>query len=143
MWFRCIIRLLSIGFGIGKWWYCFKAYVPQSFSYCSFGFRKHSTAALMGFFLLLAGCAVGQLNFQQGIKDFQVQNYRQAFIRLKPEAERGQPDAQYAVGYMYYYGQGVTEDREKALYWIHCAAKANQPDAVAALKLLAPHIVKK
>ena len=87
----------------------------------------------------LSGCATGSLSFREGIRSFQVQDYRQAFIRLKPEAESGQPDAQYAIGYMYYYGHGVVEDRKKAWYWIHCAAKAGQPDAIAAIAVLGPN----
>ncbi|KTC65750.1 Sel-1 protein (plasmid) [Legionella adelaidensis] len=75
-------------------------------------------------------------NFTDGIRSFKVQNYRQAFILLKPEAEKGQPDAQYAVGYMYYYGYGVVEDRIKACYWIKRAAALGQPDAVQAVEIL-------
>ena len=86
---------------------------------------------------LLNGCIGSGYNLQEGIRSFQIQNYRQAFILLKPVAEKGQPDAQYAVGYMYYYGQGVVEDRKKAAYWITRAAEAGQPDAVAAMKILA------
>ncbi|MDP3561296.1 MAG: sel1 repeat family protein [Legionellaceae bacterium] len=86
--------------------------------------------------LTLSGCVTGAINLNEGIHSFQVQDYRQAFIRLKPEAEKGQPDAQYAVGYMYYYGQGVVEDRRKAWYWITAAAKAGQPDAKLAVKVL-------
>jgi TPR repeat protein len=85
---------------------------------------------------LLTGCAMSGYNLREGIKSFQVQNYRQAFIRLKPEAEKGQIDAQYAVGYMYYYGQGVVEDRKKAWYWITRAANAGQADAQEAMKIL-------
>lgn len=84
----------------------------------------------------LSGCVMSGYNLSEGITAFKVQNYRQAFVRLMPEARRGQPDAQYAIGYMYYYGQGVTEDRKQALYWIRCAAKAGQSDARKALKLL-------
>jgi TPR repeat protein len=86
--------------------------------------------------ILLSGCVTGQLNLREGIRSFQVQNYREAFIRLRPEAEKGQPDAQYAIGYMYYYGQGVVEDRKKAWYWITCAAKAGNLDAQQAVKIL-------
>lgn len=81
------------------------------------------------------GCA-GRANLQEGIINFRTQNYRTAFILLKPEAERGQPDAQYAVGYMYYYGQGVVENRKQAWIWINQAAIAGQPEAVVAAKLL-------
>lgn len=87
-------------------------------------------------FSLLTACVTSGLNLDEGIKSFQVQNYRQAFILLKPEAQRGQPDAQYAVGYMYYYGQGVVEDRKQAWYWINRAASAGQPDAMEAVKIL-------
>ncbi|MDI9819465.1 MULTISPECIES: tetratricopeptide repeat protein [unclassified Legionella] len=80
-------------------------------------------------------CAV-RSNLAEGISSFRVQNYRQAFVHLKPEAKKGQPDAQYAVGYMYYYGQGVVENRKRAWYWINKAARAGQPDAVAALAIL-------
>ena len=92
---------------------------------------------LICIYSLLAGCAISNgTSLREGIKSFQIQNYRQAFILLKPEAKKGQADAQYAVGYMYYYGQGVVEDRKKAWYWINCAAKAGQPDAIIAVKIL-------
>jgi TPR repeat protein len=85
--------------------------------------------------LALSGCSVvNHYNLQEGVHSFQVQDYRHAFIRLKPEAERGQPDAQYAVGYMYYYGQGVVENRKKAYEWISRAASAGQPDALLVMK---------
>ena len=85
---------------------------------------------------LFSGCMARSFNLREGIKSFQIQNYRQAFIRLMPEAIKGQPDAEYAVGYMYYYGQGVVEDRKKAWHWINCAAKAGQMDAIEAIHLL-------
>ncbi len=85
--------------------------------------------------LATQGCTtVRQYNLQDGIRSFRVQDYRHAFIRLKPEAEKGQRDAQYAVGYMYYYGQGVIENRKKACVWISRAAKAGQPEAILAIK---------
>ena len=37
---------------------------------------------------------------------------------------------------MYYYGQGVVEDRDAAMYWITSAARAGQPDAKTALGIL-------
>ena len=88
--------------------------------------------------MLLGGCLGSRMSMAEGILSFQRQDYRQAFIRLMPAAKAGNPDAQYAVGYMYYYGQGVIEDRKKAWYWINCAAKAGQVDAMQAVKILAP-----
>ena len=86
--------------------------------------------------LTFSGC-VNYTRFYQGITYFRTQNYRDAFIRLLPEAKKGQPDAEYAVGYMFYYGQGVVENRKKAWYWITKAARAGQPDAVEAAAILA------
>ncbi len=64
---------------------------------------------VLSFILLsLTACAmnsVNSLNLREGIHSFKRQNYRSAFIRLMPEAEKGNVDAQYAVGYMYYYGE--------------------------------------
>jgi len=85
---------------------------------------------------LLQACSTHQYNLKHGIESFQVQDYRSAFIRLLPEAKAGQPDAQYAVGYMYYYGQGVVENRKKAWYWIERAANSGQADAVRAFTIL-------
>lgn len=91
---------------------------------------------LLAVLLMSSMSCVSHLNLQEGIASFRAQDYRQAFIHLKPEAEKGQPDAQYAIGYMYYYGQGVVEDRKQAWMWIDRAAHAGQPDAILALKLL-------
>ncbi|KTC78072.1 tetratricopeptide repeat protein [Legionella brunensis] len=92
--------------------------------------------ALIIILVLAEFACASRSNLIEGIKSFRVQDYRQAFVRLKPEAKKGQPDAQYAVGYMYYYGQGVTENRKKAWYWINKAAQQGQRDALAALAIL-------
>ncbi|MGV3740596.1 MAG: tetratricopeptide repeat protein [Gammaproteobacteria bacterium] len=84
---------------------------------------------------LLVSCS-SSLNLQQGIRSFQTQDYRQAFIHLRPAAEKGSPEAQYAVGYMYYYGQGVIENRQKAWYWITKAAQNGNQDAQRAMRIL-------
>lgn len=84
---------------------------------------------------LLSACT-SHFNLEEGIKSFRIQDYRQAFIRLRPAAEKGAPEAQYAVGYMYYYGQGVIENREKAWYWITKAARNGNEDAKNAMNIL-------
>ena len=87
--------------------------------------------------VILSACVSYHHNdLQVGIDYFKAQDFRQAYLRLKPEAEHGQMDAQYAVGYMYYYGQGVVEDRHEACYWITNAAHAGQHEAMDALKIL-------
>ena len=96
--------------------------------------RSIITVAL--FIPMLAACLTSSANLQEGIASFRSQKYRAAFIRLRPEARKGQPDAQYAIGYMFYYGQGVVEDRKQAWYWITAAANQGQPDARVAVNIL-------
>ena len=91
---------------------------------------------MLGFTVINFCACVNYPDYYEGITYFKTKKYRDAFIRLKPVAEKGQPDAQYAVGYMYYYGEGVVEDRTRAWYWITRAARAGQPDAVEAAAML-------
>lgn len=94
---------------------------------------------LAGFCMLslLVGCIPpSRSNLAVGILNFKQQNYRDAFLRLKPVAQAGNPEAQYAVGYMYYYGLGVVEDHHEAKLWLERAAAQHQPQAIQALQLL-------
>lgn len=62
-------------------------------------------------------------------------NYQSAFRNALIAAQYGDADAQYAVGYMYYYGRGVIADDREARRWFTAAAKQGHPDAQRALKL--------
>lgn len=84
--------------------------------------------------LIFTGCARSQL--VAGISHFRAQDYHAAFVLLMPEAQKGQRDAQYAVGYMYYYGRGVVENRKLAWLWINRSANQKQIYAIEALKIL-------
>ena len=92
---------------------------------------------ILFFCSLLTACSLHKLNMQKGMYDFKLNAYRDAFIRLQPEAEHGNKDAQYAIGYMYYYGKGVYEDRDRAKYWIQRAASQGQPLAIVAMDAIA------
>ncbi|QMT59609.1 MULTISPECIES: tetratricopeptide repeat protein [unclassified Legionella] len=99
--------------------------------------RLYNLFIVVIFISILAGCAMTSArNLREGIDNFRLEEYRKAFIRLKPLAQKGLPDAQYAVGYMYYYGKGVVEDRKKAWFWINAAANLGQPDAKVAIQIL-------
>ena len=70
--------------------------------------------------------STAQTQFQQG-------DYFKAFDDLHHYAERGDKEAQYAVGYMYYYGLGTAKDQDTARYWIRKAAEQNQVAAKHAM----------
>ena len=81
-------------------------------------------------------CGGSKFMLDRGKESFQEQNYRQAFIRLEPVANAGNADAQYALAYMYYYGQGVIEDRKIALSWMEKSAAQGQTNALQGLEMM-------
>ncbi|MDP1574010.1 MAG: SPOR domain-containing protein [Coxiellaceae bacterium] len=56
--------------------------------------------------------------------------------RIQAAAEAGNPDAQYALGYMYYYGIDTVKDKDTAELWIQRAANQGQPLAKKAWTLI-------
>jgi len=65
-----------------------------------------------------------------------LQKYSCSIERVEDAAERGEPDAEYALGYMYYYGIDTTQDTDTALIWIKRAAAQGQPLAIQAAKMM-------
>ena len=51
-------------------------------------------------------------------------DYQTAFIKLTELAENNNPEAQYHLAFMYFGGEGVTQDDASALKWFTKAAKA-------------------
>ncbi len=88
--------------------------------------------------LLLQSCASPRMGeeLQGGKAKFMVGNYKEAFHDLLPVAVYGRKEAQYAVGYMYYYGLGVAQDPESGLFWMKKSAEQHFAPAVDALKLI-------
>jgi len=56
--------------------------------------------------------------------------------RIQTAAENGDADAQYALGYMYYYGIDTVKDQQTAALWIKRAAEQGQPLAKKAWSLI-------
>ncbi len=65
-----------------------------------------------------------------------LQRYDCSLDRVEQAAENNDPDAMYALGYMYYYGLGTVRDQETAIVWIKRAAGQNQPLAIQAMKMI-------
>jgi DamX protein len=66
-------------------------------------------------------------------------DYQRTLAIVLPKAEAGEPWAQYTLGYMYYYGRGVTQNRQTAKRWIEsAAAKGYAPAQQAMQRLSAP-----
>ncbi len=61
------------------------------------------------------------------------------FSKIEVAAERGDPDAKYALGYMYFYGIATVRDAEAASLWIRRAAAQGQPLAIRASHMIHEH----
>jgi TPR repeat protein len=93
--------------------------------------------------LLLSGCSTSHstetptyrhATLAEGKANFKEEHYSLAYHQLLPLAVKGNPDAQYAIGYMYYYGKGIDCNEELAENWLRKAAKKGQSQAVEMLK---------
>lgn len=65
-----------------------------------------------------------------------LQRYGCSLDRVEQAAESNDPDAMYALGYMYYYGIGTVRDKDTAVVWIQRAAGLNQPLAIKAMEMI-------
>ncbi len=65
-----------------------------------------------------------------------LQKFDCSFEKIQSIAHNGDADAQYALGYLYYYGIGTIKDKKAGLIWIRKAARQGQPLAIEALKSL-------
>jgi DamX protein len=97
--------------------------------------------------LLLSGCAqMGHENKIPRYASAQVTpacqhdpyllRYHCSVEAVQSAASQGDADAQYALGYMYYYGINTVKDHDLAHLWIGRAAKQGQPLAKQALVLM-------
>ena len=67
---------------------------------------------------------------------FVSQNYPAAFKQLRPLARQGNAEAQYALGYLYFYGKGQPKNIEQAKFWIAKSADQRYLPAIRALSLM-------
>ncbi len=86
--------------------------------------------------VLLCSCASDRARLHTAELKFNHQDYNQSLKYLEAPARHGDPQAQYALGYLYYYGLGVVEDRNVALYWFSLSAAQGNLEARHALEEL-------
>ena len=85
----------------------------------------------------LQACATGDLGLvKHGKESFATGHYSRALEQLSMPAIHGNRDAQYALGYMYFYGKGVRRDVNLARAWFLKAAAAGHEKAIQALQMI-------
>lgn len=88
--------------------------------------------------LLFSICMPSQIFAQANIPPSEIQANSLSVEQLQQAAQAGDPDAQYALGYMYYYGKNVPQNTSMGLNWIKRASVQDQQQAVQAIRMLAP-----
>ncbi len=91
-------------------------------------------AAIVG----LTGCSSSRTenSYAQARLNFAEQNYHDAYQQLLVPAAKGNPDAEYALGYLYYYGKGTPANTELGKQWILKAAQDGNEQAAQAYQMI-------
>jgi len=105
--------------------------------------RPLTMATIIGLPLFLAACVHGPSTLTNKsasesacASNIYLQKYGCSLDRIEKAAQSGDADAQYALGYMYYYGINTVRDTQTAKLWIERSANQGQPLAKRALKLM-------
>lgn len=80
------------------------------------------------------------LQFQEGLRCHHEHDYPEALSCWLPLAETGIAEAQYNVGRMYSYGEGVTRDYVEGYAWFILSARKGRLEARKAQDELKPHM---
>lgn len=105
----------------------------------TFAGKRRLPLLLAGLFLLVQGCTTAppklpETAYAEAKTAYLTHDYQRALAVVGPRAIAGEPWAQYTLGYMYHYGQGVALDKQMAREWILRAAKQGYAPAQHALE---------
>lgn len=80
-------------------------------------------------FALLAILPAKAADFEKGLAAYDGGDYAAALREWRPLVAKGNAEAQYSLGIMYFYGEGVTQSYPKAMKWWHEAAAQGYGEA--------------
>lgn len=80
-------------------------------------------AAMLALGLALSAHA----GIEEGVQAYAIGEYDKAIAEFKPLAEKGDPSAQYYMGFLYHHGYGVKRDEAEASKWFGMAAEQGDP----------------
>lgn len=87
-------------------------------------------ASVAGLPLLLISSFSSANNLDSAMHAYETGDAITAAVLLKSEAEQGVSEAQLALGYLYYVGQGVDQNLALAARWFSSAAESGEPAAM-------------
>jgi TPR repeat protein len=82
------------------------------------------------------GCCSRQPTLEDAGKAYQSGDFQKAATIFEPAAEKGDPEAQVNIAFMYYCGMHFPKDQKKAAQWYLKAAKQNHANAQFSLGTL-------
>ena len=85
---------------------------------------------LAAIFLCLMLATPARADMNEAMAAYGLRDYATALREFRTQAEKGDGFAQYSIGLMYYYGQGVPQDYSEALNWYRKAAERGDAKAV-------------
>ncbi len=102
--------------------------------------KKKIKILFLSFLSILLSACLTKKEQQQQIVEAKLayinHDYSRSVNKLLKLADADNVQAQYALGYMYYYGLGISKDQDIARDWIKKAAKQKYPPAVIALNAM-------
>jgi TPR repeat protein len=98
---------------------------------------------LISIALICSGCATTSGGDEEQNEELEIareqfhkKQYESSAITLLPLARAGNAEAQYSLGYLYYYGLGIPRNEDYGWQLIQASAEQGNDRAVAALTLL-------
>lgn len=83
---------------------------------------RHLAASLVAC-LGLTSAAPAEAGFAEGMAAVRASDYEKAFEELLPSAQAGDERAQFHIGFMYDFGEGIPENDAEAVRWYRRAAE--------------------
>src|SRR5215472_18505997 len=90
---------------------------------------SHPRAVMLLAISAIFYCNAAVAGLSEGYEALSRKDYVTAMKEYRPLAERGNAEAQYRVGRMYEFGQGVPQDKAQGIAWVRKAAEQNHADA--------------
>lgn len=84
--------------------------------------RSGINIAIMAILYGLASAAPAKAGYPEAIAAYDAGDYKVAYAELTKLAESGHANAEFLLGAMYFYGNGVARDNAVAAIWFHKAA---------------------
>ena len=81
----------------------------------------------------IQGETAQEIIFNKAKSAYLSRNYKVASALFSNLAEKGHADAQYSLGYMYYYGTGLPSNLKQAMHWFNLSAAQGNNNAATAL----------